>query len=136
MIGVPRPERVEGLNLSDIWEGTKTEVRSQLYTAYEDKQRAVRDGRWKLIRYPRLHFNQLFDLANDPDELRNLAEDPDYAAELERLTALLEAWHETSGDRHPLLADEKDSMDFDYESVRRSPDEHQPAWVVEKYFGE
>jgi arylsulfatase A-like enzyme len=135
VLGMNQPERVEGLDLSTIWRGDQASVRAELYTAYEDKQRAVRDERWKLIRYPKLHYNQLFDLATDPHELRNLAEDPDYTAELERLTDLLEAWHRTSGDKHPLLTETPDGMEFDYTAVKRQPDRHQPAWVVDKYFG-
>jgi arylsulfatase A-like enzyme len=96
--------------------------------------RAVRDGRFKIIRYPPLDHVQLFDLERDPFELRNLADDPEYAEERARLTALLESHHDALEDPHPLVTDEKASMEFDYESVERKPDAHQPAWVVKKYF--
>jgi arylsulfatase A-like enzyme len=131
---VDLPEGVEGHDLSVLWRGEATEVRETLYTAYEDKMRAVRDGRYKLIRYPPLDHVQLFDLERDPYELRNLANDPDYADEGARLVALLQSHHDALDDPHPLVTDEKASMDFDYESIERQPDAHQPAWVVEKYF--
>ena len=134
LTGVAMPEGVEGLDLSGLWRGEATRVRDVIYTAYEDKMRAVRDRRVKLIRYPLLDHVQLFDLERDPFELRNLADDPDHAEERTRLTALLESQHDVLDDPHPLVTDEKASMEFDYESIRRVPDAHQPGWVVEKYF--
>jgi arylsulfatase A-like enzyme len=131
---VELPEGVEGLDLSVLWRGEAAQVRDALYTTYEDKMRAVRDGRFKLIRYPPLDYVQLFDLERDPFELRNLADDPEYAEERARLTALLESHHDALEDPHPLVTDERASMEFDYESVERRPDAHQPAWVVKKYF--
>ncbi len=109
-------------------------MREVIYTAYEDKMRAVRDGRFKLIRYPPLDYEQLFDLEGDPYELRNLADDPEYAEQKARLAALLESEHDRLEDPHPLVTDEKASMEFDHQSLDRKPDRHQPDWVVRKYF--
>jgi arylsulfatase A-like enzyme len=128
------PAGVEGLDLSVVWRGEEPAVRETIYTAYEDKQRSVRDGRYKLIRYPLLDHVQLFDLERDPHELRNLANDPEHADVEARLMALLESQHDALEDPHPLVAETKASMDFDHASVERQPDRHQPAWVVEKYF--
>jgi arylsulfatase A-like enzyme len=50
----------------------------------------VRTDRWKLIHYwEQPQEWELYDLQNDPDEVRNLAADPRYAAELKRLQARL-----------------------------------------------
>ena len=46
--------------------GEETKVRDSLFFAYKDVQRAVRNERWKLIRYPCANETQLFDLQNDP----------------------------------------------------------------------
>jgi hypothetical protein len=49
------------------------------------------DRRWKYIHavgFPPM----LFDLANDPDELRDLGRDPAYQAERDRLEAALGHW--------------------------------------------
>ena len=51
--------------------------------------RMVRDGRHKLIWYPAGNLVQLFDLDEDPGELHDLADDPDYAAVRARLEAAL-----------------------------------------------
>ena len=45
-------------------------VRDSLYLTYENKMRAVTDGRWKLIRYPLLDREQLFDLRDGPRRAR------------------------------------------------------------------
>ena len=134
--GTALPEGVEGQDLGPLWRGETTAVRDVIYTAYEDLQRSVSDGRYKLIRYPPLDHVQLFDLERDPFELQNLADDPEYAEQKARLTARLEAEHAALGDPHPLVTEEKASMDFDHEAAERDrqPDRHQPAWVVEKYF--
>jgi N-acetylglucosamine-6-sulfatase len=53
---------------------------------YTPNVRAVRGDRWKFIRYPHgdggpdRHKAELFDMANDPDERRNLIDDPQYAS--------------------------------------------------------
>ncbi|MFM7181099.1 MAG: sulfatase-like hydrolase/transferase [Verrucomicrobiales bacterium] len=44
-----------------------------VYAAYMDKQRAVIDGGWKLILYPEAKVAKLFNLTEDPQELKNLA---------------------------------------------------------------
>lgn len=64
--------------------------------------RAVRDDRWKLIRYPQVNQTQLFDLKTDPDERTNLAGDPAHAAKITELTALLEKEMQHDGDLAPL----------------------------------
>jgi len=79
----------EGKSIVPILNGTQTKVRGVLYTAYRDCQRAIRDERWKLIRYPLVDRTQLFDLSNDPHELTNLADKPEHAAKIAELTELL-----------------------------------------------
>jgi len=65
-----------------------------LFFAYRDCQRAVRDDRYKLIEYyvDGTRMTQLFDLAADPWELTNLADESDYADELARLREQLSRW--------------------------------------------
>lgn len=44
---------------------------------------------------------ELYDVANDPDELRNLAADPQYAATLQNLRAELQRWEKATRDGLP-----------------------------------
>jgi arylsulfatase A-like enzyme len=65
--------------------GKTSKVRDTAFTCYTDVQRSLRDERWQFIRYPKINRSQLFDLQNDPHELKDLANDPAHAAEVERL---------------------------------------------------
>ncbi len=104
LAGAEIPPQVEGKNLLPVIQGREPKVREALYTAYRDCQRAVRDDRWKLIRYPLVDKTQLFDLTADPHELANLAEQPGHAATLARMIRLLEQEMARYGDTAPLKA--------------------------------
>ncbi len=100
--GAKLPEGVEGKSLRPILEGKQTKVRDVLYTGYRACQRAVRDDRWKLIRYPLVDRTQLFDLSVDPHELNNLAEKPEHQGKIAELTALLQKEMDNHSDTNPL----------------------------------
>jgi HEAT repeat protein len=60
-----------------------------VYASLRDQQMLLRDG-WKLIHEPRRDLDELYDLASDPGETRNLADArPDVRAALH---AALDAW--------------------------------------------
>jgi arylsulfatase A-like enzyme len=91
LAGAKPPATVEGKSLLPIVDGRQTKVRDCLFCAYRECQRMVRDERWKLIQYRAAGGNntQLFDLAHDPDELKNLAQVEQFAAERVRLEKLM-----------------------------------------------
>ena len=86
------PEGIDGKSLAPIMNGEETKVRDSLFFAYKDVQRAVRNERWKLIRYPRANETQLFDLQNDPQEMNDLAEDSSYRSKVNDMMDLLRHW--------------------------------------------
>jgi arylsulfatase A-like enzyme len=47
---------------------------------------------WKYVEWPEWDHQQLFDLRNDPGELRNLVADPSHAAQRSRMQDALNAW--------------------------------------------
>lgn len=49
---------------------------------------------WKYIEWPEFGYSQLFDLKNDPGEIRNLAGSPAYAGRQAQLRQRLESWRQ------------------------------------------
>lgn len=102
LCGVPAPKTSEGIDLTASLSDPRKPARTQLLFAYREVQRAVRDERWKLIRYPQVDKTQLFDLQADPHETTNLADKPEHVARVRILTALLEKEQKQFGDKTPL----------------------------------
>ena len=97
---LPIPETVEGKSLLPAVRDPNAQIRETLHFAYKGVQRAVRKGHHKLIEYV-VNGNrntQLFDLANDPNEARNLAEDPCSTEILNELGTELRRWQSDLGD--------------------------------------
>ncbi len=78
------------------------------HLAYRDIQESMREM-WQLLAEGKLNAvqkqwfepvgkEQIFDTANDPHELHNLADDPTYAADLQRLRGAMDAWLAKAGD--------------------------------------
>jgi arylsulfatase A-like enzyme len=101
LAGVPAPAGSEALSLTPFFSRKNDNGRKQIFTAYRDIQRAITDGRWKLISYPKIHRVQLFDLNYDPHEIRDLSEDPKHEKTLIRMKFLLEREQTAAAD--PLL---------------------------------
>lgn len=89
LIGCEVPSSVEGISLVSALNDPDEQIREHLYFAYVSSQRAVKSRQYKLIEYcPRDndHQTQLFDIAADPWELRNLAGDkPEVVEELRQV---------------------------------------------------
>jgi arylsulfatase A-like enzyme len=89
--GVTGPKTSEGLDLSATLRKPATPARTSLMFAYQKVQRALRDERYKLIRYPQVDRTQLFDLVADPAERTDLSGRPEHAARITAMTAALAA---------------------------------------------
>ena len=131
---VAEPPGIDGRDLTPLWSGGDPTWRKSLFLPYRDVMRAVRDDRYKLIVYPNVNHRQLFDLAEDADELENLIADPDHAQTAARLEALLEGWQAAMGDTTPLSVPDPAPLRRDLTGTEREPDRWQPDWIVEKYF--
>jgi arylsulfatase A-like enzyme len=78
---------VDGSSFYHVLKDPGADHHEFITTTYKANQRAIRDSRYKLIRYrvnDQEHI-QLFDLAEDPYETINLVEESSYAAALDRL---------------------------------------------------
>ena len=130
------PPGIDGRDLAALWSGEGDAAwRRSLFLPYQDLMRAVRDERYKLIVYPKVDHRQLFDLAEDPDELQNLAADPAHGQTLARLEALLEGWRAAMADTAPLEVSDPSPLRRDLTGRERRPDRWQPQWILDKYFG-
>ncbi|UCD51947.1 MAG: sulfatase-like hydrolase/transferase [Phycisphaerales bacterium] len=118
-IGAPVPDGLDGRSLASVIEGKQPIVRQTLFSSYRRCQRAVRDDRWKLIRYPLINKTQLFDLRNDPRETKDLSGDPAHAQRIESMTAQLRQWQGRLGDKQPLTSDSPERAEIDLEFFRQ-----------------
>lgn len=134
LVSLPAPPRMEGHSLRPLWEEKRERLRDSIFLPFLDIQRAVRDERWKLIAYPKLGHLQLFDLAADPYETRNLIDRPEYAEEVARLRGLMLDWQTKVGDKVSIPAENKWPERVDLTGRERKPDQWQPDWIIKKYF--
>lgn len=102
LAGLPVPQGLDGVSQKPVILDQQPTCRKSIYLAYREVQRAVRHGDWKLIRYPHINHNQLFNLQADPDEQHNLAGDPQHTETLDQMLGLLAIQHADLEDPHPL----------------------------------
>ncbi|MFT3878651.1 MAG: sulfatase-like hydrolase/transferase [Gemmatales bacterium] len=103
LCGEKGPSTSEGIDLAATLADPTKPARQQMLFAYRQVQRAVRNDRWKLIRYPKINKTQLFDLQADPNEVTNLAEQPVHASKVAEMMALLAKEQKQFGDTEPLV---------------------------------
>ncbi|MBT3383838.1 MAG: sulfatase-like hydrolase/transferase [Prolixibacteraceae bacterium] len=79
LAGIEKPKYVEFNSLMPL---LNREVQEspypEIYGAYINLQRMVRTDEFKMIIYPKAHKLLLFNIINDPDEMINLANNPEY----------------------------------------------------------
>lgn len=134
LAGVPTPDGLDGHNLQPLWITPGAKVRNSVFLPYTDLMRSLRDDRWKLICYPQVNHRQLFDLAYDPHEIHNLAQDPAFTPHVQRLLAQLQETQNAHGDPQPLTVPDPRPLYRDLTGLDRKPDPWQPEWIVQKYF--
>lgn len=105
LVGLATPGSVEGRSLLPALRDPQETVREVLLGGYRGVQRSARDARYKLREYSvaGARRTQLFDLAEDPWETRNLAEEPAAAEHVARLRREMVRWRDELGDTRPGL---------------------------------
>ena len=100
LVGIAIPATVEGKSLVPVLSGLVREIYPEVYgywhrpglTSDFPLQRMVRTERWKLIYYSHLNRHQLFDLQDDPYELRDLSGSVEHAEIRNGLQRKLNDW--------------------------------------------
>ncbi|MFC1735429.1 sulfatase [Candidatus Hydrogenedentota bacterium] len=109
LAGVPVPRRIQGQSLAALMNGVATQTKEAIFSEYgqgltgdKGKMKMVRTEEWKFI-YICNDVNELYDLVNDPGELKNLAGRPEYVeVELEMMRKLMDWINETEPHRIPM----------------------------------
>ena len=104
LCGVAEPKGSNGREFAEVLKDPAQPGRPFLMFGYKTIQKALNDGRWKLIRYPHVDRTQLFDLQTDPYETKDLSALPEHAERIKAMLAKLAAEMKADGDNDPLTA--------------------------------
>jgi len=98
--GIEKPDYVEFHSLMDYARGDKTKSNyDAIYGAYEKgSQRMIRKDDFKLIVYPKIKKIRLYNLENDPQELEDIADNPENGEKIKTLFADLIELQKQMGD--------------------------------------
>ncbi|MEO1619309.1 MAG: sulfatase-like hydrolase/transferase [Planctomycetota bacterium] len=101
LAGVNRPEHVQFQSLLPLLDGNESEYGS-IYGAYLNRQRSIRTDKFKLIAYPEASVLRLYDVAEDPMEMNDLAGQPELQAKKKELFEKLKSLQESLSDKTSL----------------------------------
>jgi len=86
LAGAEKPEHVFFQSLRPLLDGSQKASRhTPVYGAYLDLQRAITADGWKLIVYPKAKAFRLYHLADDPQEMHDLAGKPEHEVKRQQL---------------------------------------------------
>lgn len=98
LAGVEKPGHVEFKSLFPLISGERDSNYDAIYGGYLQLQRMVTWGDYKLILYPKAKKSLLFDIKQDPMELKDLSGDEQHQATAKRLFARLLELQKETGD--------------------------------------
>ncbi|CAM4392134.1 sulfatase-like hydrolase/transferase [Zobellia roscoffensis] len=102
---VDKPDHVQFHSFMDIVNGERENSHySGIYGAYENVQRMIRKDGFKLLVYPKIEKVLLFDMEEDPNEMNDLADRPEYIKKVETLFTDLLELQKTMDDKLSLQA--------------------------------
>jgi len=98
LAGVEKPDHVQFKSVLPLIRGTRDGNYRAIYGAYLGVQRMVTEGDYKLILYPKIAKVLLYNVKQDPLELKDLAADPRNGPLIKMLFARLLQLQEETGD--------------------------------------
>lgn len=98
LAGVEKPSHVQFASLMPLIRGDAVTPHDAIYGAYLDVQRSVKLGGYKLLLYPAIPKARLYNMADDPREMKDLAGDSRYRPVIKKLFAKLLALQKETAD--------------------------------------
>jgi arylsulfatase A-like enzyme len=102
--GTQKPDYVQFESLLPLINGKTDKGRDAIYGAYLQGQRMVTYGDYKMILYPSISKAILYNIANDPQELHDLADQKQHQPTMSKLFAKLLELQQETGDKLDLKA--------------------------------
>ncbi len=104
--GIPVPPSMTGIDQKDVWTGEKEQARQHAICEFRHEpttihQKTYVDERYKITVYYNRTYGEIFDLRDDPGELRNLWSEPEFAS-LKTELLLKYAWAELGKEPLPM----------------------------------
>lgn len=104
--GLPIPPAMTGVDQKEVWFGTKKAARDHAICEFRHEpttihQKTYVDERYKITVYYNQTYGEIFDLKEDPNELRNLWNEPGYEG-LKSELLLKFAWAELGKESMPM----------------------------------
>lgn len=88
LLGLPTPATLQGRSLRPVLSDPKATVRNAAMSLDPRKGHAIRTSGWTYMRYKN-GDEELYDMKNDPEQFRNLANSADHAEKRKQLSSLL-----------------------------------------------
>jgi len=98
LAGVDKPRHVRFKSLIPLIHGKVESSYDAIYGGYIDLQRMVSADGYKMIYYPKINKTLLYNLKEDPLEMKNIADDPANAGLIKRLKNRLKELQKEVGD--------------------------------------
>ncbi len=92
LAGADRPEGMQSVSLAPLPNGDTTALHEAVFSEHLPPRLMVRAEEWKLVHYPQEPDGELYNLAEDPDELHNLYADPAHRSQRQELEERLLNW--------------------------------------------
>jgi hypothetical protein len=73
-------------------------------------------------------------LEEDPNEIKDLAQNQNFSKQQKRMEQLMIAWRTNLKDPYPLQSEKRLPFKPSYNNDARTLDRWQPKWIREKYF--
>jgi len=99
LAGVERPDHVQFRSLMPLVRGEAEKSYDAIYGGYLAVQRSVKQDGYKLLLYPKIAKARLYHVQEDPYEMNDLADDPQYKPLIKKLFARLLELQEETGDQ-------------------------------------